>query len=242
MGKVNYTLKTLSQQSRKPDIIYLSIPDEVKRLNMSINEKEFLFEGKPLERVIKDLEVLVGPSLKVLRTVDYGPATKLLGALEQEKNPSTIIITVDDDTDYHRDMVLLLVDAIVKNPGTAPCFICEMWGLWGVWLFNNAVRQWWEGVCVGWGNAYKGIAYRVGYFDQKVFDVEGEGVPEGCKLHDDVWISGNMYRKGYRPYVLVPGFDAILLHRGAGNMSIGKVPNSERAYRDPCINYFGNFI
>ncbi len=36
---------------------------------------------------------------------DWGPATKLIGTLLLEKDPKTVIITLDDDMVYHRDTI-----------------------------------------------------------------------------------------------------------------------------------------
>ncbi|KAJ3329441.1 hypothetical protein HDU76_007907 [Blyttiomyces sp. JEL0837] len=141
MGKVQISLQSIKVQSRRPDTIYLSIPSKVERLNIT----DETFEGRPLTDVVADLELKFGPGLKVLRTDDWGPSTKLLGALQHEK-------------------------------------------------------------------------------------------------HDDVWISGIMYRRNYRPYLLMPGFETVLSHHSSGNLSVGKVPFSERDHRDPCIRYFDYFI
>jgi len=43
--------------------------------------------------------------LKIFRTEDYGPLTKLLPTLERIEEDETIIIVVDDDLVYHSDMV-----------------------------------------------------------------------------------------------------------------------------------------
>lgn len=45
------------------------------------------------------------PHLKVFRTEDFGPPTKFLPTLHRITNPETIILVVDDDLVYHKDMV-----------------------------------------------------------------------------------------------------------------------------------------
>ncbi|KAJ3301547.1 hypothetical protein HDU76_005721, partial [Blyttiomyces sp. JEL0837] len=112
MAQINSTLLSLRDQSRKADVIYLNIPRNVTRLNLSTETVLIGEIETPLDQVIEGMKALVGPTLVVQRTADYGPATKLLGALEVEKDPETIIITVDDDCDYHHDMVLLLTDGM----------------------------------------------------------------------------------------------------------------------------------
>ena len=56
--------------------------------------------------IVNELEQKYGKKLVVQRTEDYGPATKLLGALLVEKDPATVVVTVDDDVTYHPDTVL----------------------------------------------------------------------------------------------------------------------------------------
>ncbi len=60
---------------------------------------------------------------------DLGPATKLLPALKRETNPSTRLVTVDDDTTYHEDLLLALALAAdtTKDP-VAVGFWCEECG------------------------------------------------------------------------------------------------------------------
>jgi hypothetical protein len=50
---------------------------------------------------------------------DYGPATKLIPALQQETNPSTFIVFLDDDMVYERNLLRKLYDAIKKRPDAA---------------------------------------------------------------------------------------------------------------------------
>ena len=54
---------------------------------------------------------------------DYGPLSKLMGPLLVERDPSTIIITVDDDKLYAPNLVSKLVWNSFHNPGAAfgPC-------------------------------------------------------------------------------------------------------------------------
>ncbi|KAJ3068930.1 hypothetical protein HK102_007035, partial [Quaeritorhiza haematococci] len=232
LERINDTIHSIANQSRKVDRILLSIPWEVKRVKVPAE----------LPPIVKELEEEFKGILKIKRTEDYGPSTKLLGALLDEKDPETIIITVDDDTIYHRDMVLSLVDTIHRIPNVAPCFVCEIWP-W--WFPFKPIYQLWEGECRGWANAFAATAFRVGYFGEG----EGEGrpifdyseAPKGCRLHDDVWITGNMYRRGIRPYVVKPGFFSIVGEKGHTNLSINSVKSGEKEYRDPCVRYFNYF-
>ena len=55
-------------------------------------------------------------NVKIVRCKDYGPITKLIGCLEWETDPDTMIITIDDDQEYNKDIVLENVTQAVKFP------------------------------------------------------------------------------------------------------------------------------
>lgn len=87
-------LESLHCQTIKPEKIYLSLPYIAKRLN-----KEY----GPLPSTL--------PDCKLVRSkIDYGPMTKLYGALTCEKDPDTIIITVDDDIVYPPTFIETFLD------------------------------------------------------------------------------------------------------------------------------------
>jgi hypothetical protein len=56
------------------------------------------------------------PKIKIFRTEDLGPATKLIPTVERIIDPETIIIVADDDLVYHTDMVKEQVINQVKFP------------------------------------------------------------------------------------------------------------------------------
>jgi hypothetical protein len=61
------------------------------------------------------------PKLRIHRCTDHGPATKLLGALERENDPDTLIITVDDDVTYPPGMVAAYRRIARQGPGCVYC-------------------------------------------------------------------------------------------------------------------------
>ena len=54
---------------------------------------------------VKDAMIESNGKLKIYRTEDVGPLTKLLPTVDRVTNPETIIIVVDDDLVYHQEMV-----------------------------------------------------------------------------------------------------------------------------------------
>jgi hypothetical protein len=90
----------INKQTFKPDAVYACIPMFSERL------------GKAYDLST----VMVPENLTVIRCEDYGPATKLLGCLEHEQDPDTIIITIDDDIEYSSDLLRNLVSEALQNP------------------------------------------------------------------------------------------------------------------------------
>lgn len=104
---IKNTLLSLHTQSHKLDNIYLNIPYKSTKENHSY--------------IIPD-----GYSdiCEIIRCPDYHQMTKLYGALYQEDDPNTIIITFDDDTIYPEGLVEKLLtkyqynsDSVVGSAG-----------------------------------------------------------------------------------------------------------------------------
>lgn len=54
-----------------------------------------------------------------IRCQDYGPITKILGVCEKEKDPETLILTLDDDNIVTQDIVKPFKDKSLKYPNSA---------------------------------------------------------------------------------------------------------------------------
>lgn len=57
--------------------------------------------------------------LVIKRGKDYGPPTKIVGALTETKNPDDILIILDDDNLYHPDMIEYHVKKLKEYPNAA---------------------------------------------------------------------------------------------------------------------------
>jgi hypothetical protein len=99
------TLRSLLDQSFPLSKIYISVPKTVHRIDS---------DGE-LPAFIEELHQSSGGIVTMLEPVDFGPSTKLLGALMVEKDPDTILVTVDDDVVYHEDAIMALV-AVITHP------------------------------------------------------------------------------------------------------------------------------
>lgn len=98
------SLVSISQQTHRVDAIYLTVPRICKRLN------------KPYPVLPKEI---TDNCIIVECDVDYGPITKIYGALVSEADPETIIISCDDDTIYDPKFVETIVKYGKKHPDIA---------------------------------------------------------------------------------------------------------------------------
>lgn len=91
---IKYNIKSLLEQNYDEYEIHLNIP-----LHHKFTDTEY---------VLPDWLVELGQTnqkLKIFRTEDYGPITKLLPTLKRVQDPSTIIIVVDDDMVYNTELI-----------------------------------------------------------------------------------------------------------------------------------------
>ena len=100
------SLQSIKFQTHKVDAIYLSIPKISRRLNKSY---------PPLPDEITKVCTVV------YSDVDYGPLTKIYGALMSETYPDTIIISCDDDVLFEANHIEKLLEHYIKCPGTVIC-------------------------------------------------------------------------------------------------------------------------
>ena len=98
---VNKTIKSIQNQTLKPNKIFLNIPKEYYRFpNTKIDENV-------LESINSDF-------VEVIRCKDCGPATKIMGSINKLKEYDCLII-IDDDHLYHNKMCEIFVNEFKKN-------------------------------------------------------------------------------------------------------------------------------
>lgn len=100
------SIHTLLKQTRKLDAIYVTLPSRSKRLN-----QEYL----PLPEDISSICTVVNID------VDYGPITKIYGAITLEKDINTVIISCDDDVFFDEHHVEVMLKHHMNQPN---CCIC----------------------------------------------------------------------------------------------------------------------
>lgn len=177
INKIQPVLQTLFKQNVKVKKIYLNIPYKFKRDNLEYVIPEWLQNES---------------RITILRTDDYGPATKLLGLLEQVQLPAkTIIITVDDDVYYPQNLILHLAYQAKKFPNS----VIAVSGADIDYDANGKIRSPGHGTIdvtdpgalVDVVSGFGGIAYRAGFFDATIFQIQE--APNACYIHDDFYIS-----------------------------------------------------
>lgn len=168
------------------------------RVNMDVHNTSYVYEiGKLTVQFVDQ---------------DWGPATKLIGALLLEKDAETVIITLDDDIEYSKYTVQWLATHI--QPGIALSFGCEMWTsdrsttidftMWSAHDFYMSAPR----VCDGWLVGWTGVAYHVSSFGPDIYTFV-KSLPVACFNTDDIWLSGYIaqrrVKKVYAPTVLYHG-------------------------------------
>jgi hypothetical protein len=189
---LNQTLSSILNQSFTPNAIYVNVPYISRRSGQEYVIPDFLHKMT---------------SISILRGNDYGPLSKIVGTLKVETDPTTLIVSVDDDKLYTSNFLNKLVYHAQLDDRVA-------WGIcgWGFlpWfqpygvipaypsyytrgIYGRSVQVL-QGVC--------GTAYRRKFFSE-IEDVFSKNIPE-CFTQDDMWISGYLNSKGIRR-ILAPG-------------------------------------
>ena len=114
---LNESVKSLLNQTRKPDKIFINIPYTYQRFRETIDDNQIpKFDSSIVE---------------VTRCEDCGPGTKLLGSLDKfEKN--SLLILADDDHTYEDYMIEKFFYFYSKAPDNAYSFYVHPLGNFGI--------------------------------------------------------------------------------------------------------------
>lgn len=101
------SIDSLWTQRRRPDKLQINVPRYSRRERAAYPDEASLRTLLPYPE-----------SWLVIRTgvADEGPITKLLSTLEDERDSSTIILLVDDDTVYRPDMIRIMLEHRAEHP------------------------------------------------------------------------------------------------------------------------------
>lgn len=101
---VQQVIRSMLRQTHLPDEISLHIPLQYQR-------PEFNHQQVVLPQWLQHHHLV-----KIYHPRDMGPITKLMGSVQEEKDPETIIITVDDDILYPPTFIESLLKASLRYP------------------------------------------------------------------------------------------------------------------------------
>lgn len=124
------TLLSLSNQTRKPDKIFISV--------CNVTDKETLKDVKLL--ALKPTLFPKGTCKIVMLDEDYGPLAKLAGLLLNPDNsgPDCLLVTVDDNQEYNPKFIESLVAGSEKHPNCVVCLSGHVIGRFPrTWGYRN---------------------------------------------------------------------------------------------------------
>lgn len=207
MDRIGPTLESLVRQTARVDAILLWIPRSYRR-------KEFGAFTVPV----------TPPGVEVRRCdVDYGPATKILPAVEAFRGSDTRILYCDDDRIYAPDWAQRLVEASDAHPTACITAVGEVVALTmkkafkatpayrslaraTLGIFSAAYRRGMRAleadsgrvdICKGYG----GVLVRPQFYGPGALDI-----PDLLWTVDDIWLSGQLALAGV-PIQKVAGAD-----------------------------------
>ena len=101
LNNIPEIINNINKQTLKPKKIYLNIPYKYQRFPNQIIK-------------LDDLNTLKHENLEIIRCEDYGPGTKIMGALNKVRNFDCVIL-LDDDHIYHKNMCEFFLQAFKKE-------------------------------------------------------------------------------------------------------------------------------
>ena len=104
---IHHCIDSILKQTKKPDKIFINIPNKYKRFNEIIDDNQIpKFSDKRIE---------------ITRCDDNGPGTKLMGSLDKLRKDSLVIL-VDDDHFYKDYMIEKFLHFYSRSPNNAYSF------------------------------------------------------------------------------------------------------------------------
>ena len=115
LGNIYKTIKSIERQTLKPNKIFLNIPNKYYRFpNITIAEIE--------------IEKLKSELVQINRCNDFGPATKIMGALNEVKEFDCAII-IDDDHIYDERMCEIFIKEFEKKKNNYSYYIQKIFSI-----------------------------------------------------------------------------------------------------------------
>ena len=115
LGGIYKTIKSIEKQTLKPNKIFLNIPNEYYR-----------FPGIRIPQT--EIEKLKSELVQINRCNDFGPATKIMGALNEVKEFDCAII-IDDDHNYDERMCEIFIREFEKKRDNFSYYIQKIFSI-----------------------------------------------------------------------------------------------------------------
>jgi len=221
------TVHCLLNQTRPPDEIVLSIPE------FSVRQKRPYSIPKYLSQF---------PTLRIVPCkTDWGPATKFIPLVQEELaagRADTLIMVVDDDRIYPRDALETYLHYHEQFPNAALCFRGGpmprnfYWFLPKLFLGSRLRKAKRVAVITGCGS----YLIQPRFFDSALWNYSD--APASAFYMDDIWISGNLDRRGVEKYVVPTSAMMRTARQQDGTMSLHRVPWGRTYHNNEVVEYF----
>ena len=239
MNKCGPMIHSILDQTRKPDLFLLNIPEEFARTGESYNVPKYIRKSLTVNRILTDY----GPATKILPTVMYLTDASASDRVKQYNPENTRIIYLDDDIAYPKRMIETYERMIPPNDNnvwTSTGFDFVNMSLNGKRAHKDTatIAEGYGSVCVKlntFGDDFVEYMTRYTALDNQI-----------CRLSDDVILSNYYHRRNVGIMIMnLPGLlsindiwneskildygnEADALHLGAGGTSDNNVDRYKR--------------
>lgn len=216
---VHKTLESLLKSTLAPDVVYLHVPRYSIRTGCAY--------PRSLSPELEALKSQYGDRLVINRvSEDYGPFTKLWPTLAIERDPTTRIITADDDELYPAQYHEQLLRHSIERPDVVVAYRGLHVKEDGRYEFVSGVTQTTDVDVI---EGYTGVVYRRGHFSDSLRPPDPKN---SCLTCDDIWTSTHLRNNGVRRVIIAGGLP-MGDQRGLGNASHPIQPQNNVAGIDP---------
>jgi hypothetical protein len=221
------TIRSLLNQTRPPDEIVLTIPKNSVRQKRSYSIPNYLSQFRTLRIVRCD--------------TDWGPASKFIPVVQAELaagRSDTLIMVVDDDRIYPCDAVETYLHYHEQCPNAALCFRGGpmpknfYWFLPKLFLGSRIREPKRVAVITGCGS----YLIQPRFFDPALWNYSD--APASAFYMDDIWISGNLDRRGVEKYAVPTSAMMRTVRQQTGTMSLHRVPRGRTYHNNQVVEYF----
>ncbi|MES2812683.1 MAG: hypothetical protein V4670_09455 [Bacteroidota bacterium] len=205
---VHLSVKSILNQTYKP-----------KKVVLWLSAEQFPNQEKELPKSILELKKC---GLEIEFCEDIKPHTKYLYAFK--KYPKDLIVTIDDDIFYPRDVLEKLFVLSHKNPS---CIIANRvreisfeenrFKPYRDWKINQVYNSEPSKKLIPTGVG--GVLYRPSFFSESLFDIEN--IKKICLNADDIWLRANSLKNDvsvvftnyyFYPFIEIPTSQEVNLH------------------------------